>query len=138
MHTFTGVTLRTAGPQSFYAYDPAAGVYGQQDFTVLPGAATNFVVSGYPAGAAAGTLNSFTVTAMDAWGNVATGYTGTVHFSSDDTGPMRALPMDYVFNAGDAGTHTFLAAFDAGTWYLRATDTMTSSITGEQDGIVVV
>jgi hypothetical protein len=49
------------------------------------------------------------------------------------------LPPDYTFTAADAGTHTFAAAFNRlGTYYLRATDTLDLSITGEEDGIEVV
>jgi hypothetical protein len=67
---------------------------------------------------------------------VATGYTGTVTFSSDES--RSTMPNDYPFTAADAGTHTFAAAINRfGTFYLRATDTSDSSITGEEDGIVV-
>jgi hypothetical protein len=59
---------------------------------------------------------SFTVTAVDAYGNVATGYTGTIHFSSDED--HADLAADYTFTAADAGTHTFVAAFNRfGTFY---------------------
>ncbi len=40
----------------------------------------------------------------DPYGNVATGYTGTVDLSSTD--PRAVLPA-YTFTATDAGTHTF-------------------------------
>ena len=36
-----------------------------------------------------------TVTAVDAYGNVATGYTGTVHFTSSDG--QAVLPANYTF-----------------------------------------
>jgi hypothetical protein len=48
-----------------------------------PGAATHFSVTA-PANATAGSAFSFTVTALDASNAVATGYTGTVHFTSTD------------------------------------------------------
>ena len=38
-----------------------------------------------------------TVTAYDAYGNVATGYTGTVAFTSSD--PQACFPADYTFTA---------------------------------------
>jgi len=79
---------------------------------------------------------SFTVTAVDAYGNVTTGYTGTIHFSSDED--HADLPDDYTFSAADAGTHTFVATFNRfGTFYLRAADTADPRIFGEQDGIEV-
>lgn len=46
-----------------------------------------------------------TVTAYDAFGSVATGYTGTVHFSSTDG--LALLPEAYAFTASDNGIHTF-------------------------------
>ena len=50
-----------------------------------------------------------TLTVEDAYGNVVTGYTGTVHFSTND--PGATLPPDYTFTAADAGVHTFTNAF---------------------------
>jgi hypothetical protein len=80
--------------------------------------------------------NPFVVTALDQYGNTATGYTGTVHFTSTD--PRAALPADYPFVAGDAGTHTFSAAFGtAGSQNLTATDTTTAAIAGTQAAIAV-
>ena len=52
----------------------------------------------------AGNAVNVTVTARDAYGNVATGYTGTVHLTSTDAG--ATLPADYTFVAGDNGAHT--------------------------------
>ena len=54
--------------------------------TVSPAAASKFVISGLST-ATVGTAESFTVTAEDAYGNVATGYTGTV--SSPAPTPRR-------------------------------------------------
>src|SRR5205085_679759 len=69
--------------------------------------ATTFTVTG-PAAATADTCaHPITVTAMDAYGNTATGYTGTVGFTGGGTSP--ALPGNYSFLAGDNGTHTFSA-----------------------------
>jgi hypothetical protein len=45
------------------------------------------------------------VTAVDPFGQVAVGYTGTVTFATDD--PDGALPADYAFTAADAGSHAF-------------------------------
>jgi hypothetical protein len=104
--------------------------------TNLPGAAATLAVTGYPSPVVAGTAHPFTVTAFDQFGNTATGYTGTVHFTSTD--PLAAPPADYPFVAADAGVHSFSARFgSAGTWSLMATDTRTSTITGTQTGIVV-
>ena len=53
-------------------------------FTVNPGGTVDFNVTGYPSPTTAGVANNVTVTAVDANDNVATGYTGTVHFTSSD------------------------------------------------------
>jgi hypothetical protein len=92
--------------------------------------------TGDDAGITQGTPGTFTVTALDAYGNVATGYTGTIHFTSSD--PRAKLPADYTFTASDKGVHTFSATFSAvGTQSLTATDTSNSLLNGIETGIVV-
>jgi hypothetical protein len=59
----------------------------------------------------AGAAFTLTVTAYDAYGNVAIGYTGTVTFLSTD--PDAQLPQDYPFSASDAGTHDFVSTLYA-------------------------
>jgi hypothetical protein len=92
--------------------------------------ATAFLVA-VPDTAAAGAPFDVTVTAVDPFGKVAIGYTGTVTFSSAD--PYGAsLPADYTFQPGDAGQVTFpggATLYTAGTWDVTATDT-TTGITG--------
>ena len=74
-----------------------------------------------------------TVTAYDAYGNVATGYTGTVALTSSD--PHAVLPSNYTFTASDAGKHSFTVTLDtAGTQSITATDTATSSLTRHRVG----
>ena len=75
--------------------------------TVSAGSATQLLLSGLST-QTAGTAQSLTVTAQDAYGNTATGYTGTVHFTSSDG--SATLPANYTFLAGDAGVHSFAAA----------------------------
>jgi hypothetical protein len=76
------------------------------------------------------------VTALDPFGNVATGYTGIIHFASTDN--QAALPSNYAFTSNDQGTHTFAATLKmAGTQSLTATDTANSSINGRQTDIRV-
>ena len=59
----------------------AATTYSE---TVTPGPATYFVVSGLPSPVTAGTAGGASVTAKDASGNTATGYSGTAHLTSSD------------------------------------------------------
>jgi hypothetical protein len=134
-HTFTA-TLKTAGPQTITASDAFSGTpIGTQSITVTPAAAALFTVTGFPA-TTAGVAHAFTVTARDAFGNVATGYTGTVTFSSSD--PLAALPASYTFTAADAGVHTFTATLKrAGTQFIQVSDTLVGSILGAESGIAV-
>ncbi len=130
--------LLTAGVQSITATDTqTASVIGTQTgIMVLPAAASGLVVVGFPSPTTAGMVQSFTVTARDRYGNLATGYRGTVHFTSSD--PQAALPADYTFTAADNGVHTFMATlFTAGTQTITATDTANASFTATQGGIVV-
>ena len=74
---------------------------------------------------------SFTVTLRDAAGNVAAGYTGTMHFTSNDGAFFTDLPPDYRFTAADAGSHTFNAIlWNAGDKTITATDTAKATLTG--------
>ena len=103
--------------------------------TVSPGAASILVLSGTQT-ATAGTAISVTVRAQDAPGNTATGYRGTIHFSSSDV--HATLPGDYTYKAGDNGSHTFSVTLNtAGLRAVTATDVATPSITGTLPGISV-
>jgi YVTN family beta-propeller protein len=101
--------------------------------TVNPGSATYFVVSGFPSSTVAGIAHTVTVTAYDAYGDVATGYLGTVAVSSSDS--QAGLPA----NAGlSSGVGSFTVTLNtAGSQSITATDTVTTSITGSQTGITV-
>src|SRR5207249_4156877 len=105
VHTFSA-TLKTGGSQSVTATDTVtSSIHGSQSGIVVNAAgAASFVVSGYTSPTTAGVAHNFTVTAKDAFGNTATGYLGTAHFTSSDT--QAVLPADYTFVAGDAGVHT--------------------------------
>ncbi len=138
VHTFT-VTLKTAGNQSITATDTATATITGVDspIDVAPAAAKTLLVAGFPSPIVAGTVASFTVTAMDPYGNIATGYMGTVHFTSTDK--KAALPTNYTFSSSDAGVHDFAAILEtAGTRAITATDTVTKTITGSQSGIGVI
>jgi ELWxxDGT repeat protein len=136
-HTFSA-TLYTAGTRSITATDTTtAGLTGTDGgITVQPAAASQLVVSGFPSATTAGAAHTFVVTAEDAYGNIATDYAGTVHFTSSDA--KATLPSNYTFTAADAGKHTFSATlFTADTQSISATDTTTASISGTDSGITV-
>jgi hypothetical protein len=137
-HTFSA-TLNTAGTQSITTTDTATpDITGTQSgVTVYPAsAAFYFNVSGFPLPVTAGQAGTITVTARDTSDHVATGYVGTVTFTSSD--PQAALPPDYTFAAADAGRHTFSAVLDtAGYQSITATDTATPTITGSATDITI-
>ena len=134
--TFTA-TLRTAGRQTLTATDTdARQIMGSTTFTVSPAAASSLVVAGFSSPVTAGQTGTVTVTARDPYGNTATGYRGSVHFSSTD--PQASLPANYTFTSSDNGVHTFSATLKtAGSQSITATDLATTSLTATQAGIVV-
>jgi hypothetical protein len=77
------------------------------------------------------------VTAVDPFGQVAVGYTGTVTFSTSDADPGVVLPADYTFTADDAGVHTFtdtglgeITLVTPGEQTLTVNDTTDNTING--------
>ena len=141
-HTFpAGATLRTAGTQSISVTDAATGFTGSQaGIVVVPSAGTTLQLSAFPNPATAGVAGVFTVYARDAFGNVASGYAGTVAFTSSDkqVGVGNGLPAAYTFTAADGGAHAFVATLrTAGLQSITATDKATPTISGTQDGILV-
>ena len=72
---------------------------------------------------------SVTVTAYDSYGNIATGYTGTVILTSTD--PAASLGSTYAFTTGagqDNGVHTFSVTLNtSGSQKITVADTMALS-----------
>ncbi|MFD0894868.1 DUF11 domain-containing protein [Luteolibacter ambystomatis] len=127
-------TLRTAGSRTITATDTVTGsITGTSaSITVNPAAATHYAVSA-PGSATAGTAFNVTVTALDQFNNTATGYAGTVHFTSSDA--QAVLPANSTLTSG---VGTFSATLKtAGSRTITATDTVTGSITGTSAGITV-
>jgi hypothetical protein len=129
MHTFSGgVTLFTAGVQTLSVQDATdSSIVGSATLTVSPSSASRLFLTA-PATAIAGIAFNVTVTALDPYGNVALGYTGTVTLTSSDRNPE---PSDYTFTPSDNGTHTFgVSLFTAGAQSLSAWDAAKGSIRG--------
>ena len=82
--TFTGCKIDKPG--SGYVLVAADGTFTVESspFDVVSGQATTLAVTGYPSPTTSGASHAFTITAKDSAGNTATGYTGTVHFTSSD------------------------------------------------------
>src|SRR5207248_6978805 len=115
---------------------PTAFTGTQGDITVNPAAPSSFQVSGFPSPLFVGDSGSFTITAYDAYGNLANNYAGTVHFTSSDG--HASLPADYTFTAYNYGTAYFSAILNtAGPQSLIVRDTANPAATGSQTGIHV-
>jgi hypothetical protein len=98
--------------------------------------ATAFVVAA-PDTVTSGVPFDVTVTAVDPFGQVAIGYTGTVSFSTTDLDPGVVLPADYTFTPDDQGMHTFtdtgtgeITLITPGVQTLTVTDTSDNTVTG--------
>jgi hypothetical protein len=125
------IALGIAGPQTVTATGNTTGATGTLSVTVLPGAASQFGVSA-PASAYLGSPVAFTVTAYDIWLNVATGYTGTVSFSSTDA--AATLPAGSTLTNG---VGSFSATFGTtGAQTITATDSA-NSLSGASSAITV-
>jgi hypothetical protein len=140
LHTFaSGVTFANPGNQTVTATDTTTNTINgtSPPITVSAAPATHFSIS-IPTQATAGAPFDLTITALDQSGNTASGYLGTVHFTSTD--PHALLPTDYTFKAGDNGAHTFPLGATlemAGSQTVTGTDTATSSITGTSGTVAV-
>jgi hypothetical protein len=137
VHTFSA-TLKTAGTQSIKAADTqTSAISGTEgSILVMPAAASTMTVTGFPSPTTAGVAGNFTVTLKDPYGNIATGYTGTVHFTSTDA--KATLPANYTFTAADAGAHTFSATLKTGgSRSITAADTLMSALKATEGGITV-
>ncbi len=121
----------TAQAADNFGDTPATQAY---TITLNPGAATHFVVAVTSASTitAGGTVN-FSVTAQDAYGNIATGYAGTARFTSSDAKAVLPSPSTLT-----SGVGSFVATLEtAGSQTVTATDTVTGTITGSTGSITV-
>jgi hypothetical protein len=131
VHTFGAVFFKAnsvSGPHSIVINDTADSRIvpdGIDNIVVTPAAASVFTISSDNATPTAGEPFNVTVTAFDRYGNVATGYTGTVNFTSSDGQQM--LPPDSTLTNG---TGTFAVTLKtAGTQTVTATDTVNGTLT---------
>ena len=142
VYTFT-VVLKTAGNQSITATDTTTGATSATSSTIAvsPAAASQFILSGLASTAGVGASNSFTISAKDPYGNVATGYTGTVTFTSTDA--SAGLPVSHTFSTSDKGVFTASIIFNtAGTQTVTASgggiSTTSSGVTVSPTGTITL
>jgi hypothetical protein len=121
-------TLKTAGNQTITATATISGI--SSSLTVSAAPASQLAVSA-PATATARVTFSFTVSALDAYNNTATSYSGTVHFASSDT--KAVLPANSPL---PNGVGNFSATTEStGNQNITATDTVSVSLTGKSSTI---
>ena len=102
-------TLDQAGTQRITGTDTANGtITGSLTIQVTPAAAASLSLT-VPSSAVANKPFTATVMLTDRFGNIATGYRGTVAFSTSDlvAAQLGDMPANYSFSAADAGTHSF-------------------------------
>jgi hypothetical protein len=134
--TFT-VVLRTAGVQTITVTSTLGSFTGSTSVIVSPAAASSLVLTGPTMPGTAGTPRTFTVAALDPFGNVATGYMGTVRFTSTDG--QALLPADFTFTDVERGVYTFSTTLKTvGLQALTVSDTTTPALTATQPGLVVL
>jgi ELWxxDGT repeat protein len=134
VHNFIA-SLKTAGSQSITAKD-TQGLAAESSILVKASAVSTMTVGGFSSIITAGVTGNVTVTLKDSYGNVASDYTGTVHFTSSDA--KAVLPANYTFTAADAGKHSFgVTLKTAGTRSITVADTTSAGLAATQSGITV-
>ena len=130
----TGLMLYSAGAQTLNVNGLGLAA-GAATVNVVAGAATRFTIAS-AATTVAGQDVALTLVASDAYGNAATNFVGTVHFTSSDA--RATLPADYTFTAADAGTHAFGATLaTSGYQTIRVTDPANAAAFGQTQYIIV-
>ena len=121
---FSGVVLKTASAQTISVVDANRPSLLASQQIIVTAADANTLLLLANANQTAGSPTTLTLTALDAYGNVALGYGGTVAFQSTDAN--ATLPATYTFNASDRGAHSFTGGVTlrtAGSQTLSANDT---------------
>jgi len=102
-------TLDRSGSQTITGTDIAiASIAGSVTIQVTAAAAAKASMVA-PRSAVANQPFNIQVTLYDRFGNVATNYVGTMHFTTTDllAAQLGKMPADYTFTTADAGSHTF-------------------------------
>src|SRR5262249_41292962 len=123
VHTFS-VTLKSSGPRWLGVNEVGGTINGGLTVNVTPGAITSFTLAG--GAGAIGVARPITITARDLYGNLVTGYNGTVHVTSSD--PAAVLPADTALVNGVATVPVTLLT--VGTQSITATDVADATLSG--------
>jgi putative cell wall-binding protein len=132
-HAFT-VTLKTAGSQTVTTTDTANSAISGTTATIAvsPAAPTHLLVTA-PTSSTAGRSFLVGVTAKDAYQNTVTTYGGTVHLTSTDASASLGSNAKLTNGVGNFS----VTLRTVGNRTVKATDTVTSSITGTSGTIAV-
>lgn len=103
-------------------------------FDVTPGPAVSIRIQGLAPSVAKGTATTYDLVALDAEGNVATGYAGTVTVATSDGAAAVASPVTFVAGVATGVSITFNTG---GAQGITVTDTGAPSITGSAATVVV-
>ena len=130
-------TFKKSGTHSLTATDAQlSSIQGTALAQVQAAAASACTVGGLPASVAAGAQSGLQISVVDAFGNVAAGYTGTIALTSSDAAAQLGAQGTYV--ASDAGNRAFSVQLrTAGTQTVTATDTVNGAITCQASVSVV-
>lgn len=136
-HQFTVTYTKTGKPTLAVTDQANNALTASASPTVNPAAVKSFDIAGMPAQVAAGDNVPVTITARDAFNNVATNYTGPVHFASTD--PLGTVPPDQTFPAGSNGVLTITSGITfqtAGGQSIIVNDVANPSATGVASTLV--
>ena len=134
-----GIVLYAAGTsESIAAQDLAGPIAGARGGLMVNAAAAARLTISVPTPTSVNTSFAATVIAFDAYGNQATGYRGTVRFSSNDGTATLAAPVAFTSaNNGSLVVNGFAWGQASMNASLMAVDVATPAITGTQTGILV-
>ncbi|HET8538397.1 MAG TPA: hypothetical protein VFL83_00865, partial [Anaeromyxobacter sp.] len=125
------VTFTAAGSQDLTASDPGPpALAGTRTVSVLAAPASRYLFSGLPASVTAGQEAIFTLTAVDAFGNVDSAYAGTANLACTD--PQATHPPTVAFRAGIAAD-VRVTLRTAGPQTITATDAANPLVKGQTD-----
>lgn len=132
------ITLKTSGVQSITVIQANDNTVNgsQTGIQINAASASSLVLSGFPSSVTAGSSQNVLATLKDIYGNVATGYTGTLNWSSTDV--LATLPSSVAFTGGDAGVKNLSVTLKtAGTKDFTATDSVVGALTQTVSGVTV-
>jgi hypothetical protein len=132
------ITLSRVGTWEIRVEDVSnPSLTARSSVTVQPGAATQLIVTAADGPFESGEEFSLEVLLRDAFGNDATGYQGTIRFTSTD--PQATLPADYTFTLADEGRSSFTGVLRtaANPQRITLTDTARPTLTATLEREVI-